>query len=244
MARVNEIFYSLQGEGVYAGVPMVFIRLQGCSPSTKGCRYCDTRYAFDAKGGTEMSVKDVVDKVIDFCPYRQGWVCITGGEPLAQEPELHELVKALRENGMRVEIETNGCMPKPWWWTIVHSWNADMKCPSSEMDIWSRETEWFNGRVEDQVKFVVADEKDLRYARLLISRNLAKNPVVMVSPVIKKFGTFEGKLWYEDNIVSLFGEWEAEQLWFQRVWQFCLEERVRFSLQLHKPVFGSQRRGV
>jgi len=114
---VNELFYSIQGEGVYAGVPTTFIRLQGCNflPGL-GCKWCDTMYAQGSSEGTEMEIGDVLNQ----CTKLEGrtykhWVCITGGEPLFQPDALHELVKGLKRYGLRVEVETNGSLEKPYW---------------------------------------------------------------------------------------------------------------------------------
>ena len=74
--KVNEIFYSIQGESSYAGRPCVFVRLTGCNLR---CTYCDTRYAYDE--GNEMSISEIIKQAGSYgCPL----VEITGGEPLIQ----------------------------------------------------------------------------------------------------------------------------------------------------------------
>ncbi len=110
--RVTEVFYSLQGEGVLAGVPSAFIRLAGCPLR---CRWCDTSYAWDYAQGTEVSLDDTVTQVEQFsCRH----VVITGGEPLvgpdlAVRPGLVDLTHRLRSLGMHITIETAGllCVP-------------------------------------------------------------------------------------------------------------------------------------
>ena len=230
--RVGEIFYSIQGEGVYAGVPTTFIRMQGCN-LLNHCTWCDTAYAQDGSKGTEMSVKDILNQCVKLegRTYKH-WVCITGGEPLFQSEALHELAKGLKRFGFRVEVETNGSIPKPYWYTLVDSWVADIKCPSSGVCGVSLE-DWFNTRECDQIKFVVSNQADLDFASRMVRRNVAKNPVVLVSPasgilVDKREGTIE-EYWLRP--------------WLQEVVEFCLEMKVRYSLQLHKVVWGS-RRGV
>lgn len=102
MLQLAEIFYSLQGEGTWTGTPAVFVRLAGCNLS---CAFCDTDYALKFFA----SVDDVVARVRSEggdCPM----VIITGGEPFAQR-ETRALIEALRADGRRVHIESNGTLP-------------------------------------------------------------------------------------------------------------------------------------
>jgi 7-carboxy-7-deazaguanine synthase len=99
--RVNEIFYSLQGEGFLAGAPSVFIRLAGCPLR---CRWCDTKYAWDQTAGAHYSIDKVV-KTIQQWPSK--FVVITGGEPMINS-ELPELGKQLKTSGKHITIETAG----------------------------------------------------------------------------------------------------------------------------------------
>ena len=98
---INEIFYSLQGEGFFAGVPSVFVRLAGCPLR---CRWCDTKYAWDKESGTENSIDEIIEAV-------QKWPCrfvvITGGEPMINS-ELPKLVQKLKDSGKHVTVETAG----------------------------------------------------------------------------------------------------------------------------------------
>jgi 7-carboxy-7-deazaguanine synthase len=98
---INEIFYSLQGEGFLAGVPSVFVRLAGCPLR---CRWCDTKYAWSKEAGRQYSVNEIVQAV-------QQWPCghvvITGGEPMVNS-ELSELVGELKTAGKHITIETAG----------------------------------------------------------------------------------------------------------------------------------------
>jgi 7-carboxy-7-deazaguanine synthase len=98
---VNEIFHSLQGEGLLAGTPSVFIRLAGCPVQ---CKWCDTKYAWDANEGEELPIPEIVNRIVHWpCRY----VVITGGEPMVN-PELPALVKALKERNKHITIETAG----------------------------------------------------------------------------------------------------------------------------------------
>jgi len=96
---VSEIFKSIQGEGVNAGQEAVFLRLSGCNFR---CNWCDTKYAWEK--GKEMSVEEVVDKVLS---YGVEHLVITGGEPLLQQEELGQVLDELPER-FYVELETNG----------------------------------------------------------------------------------------------------------------------------------------
>ena len=97
--KVNDIFYSIQGESSYAGMPCVFIRLTGCNLR---CTYCDTQYAYD--DGEEYSIDDIMDKISS---YTCNLVEVTGGEPLIQR-ETPSLVEKLLNAGYRILLETNG----------------------------------------------------------------------------------------------------------------------------------------
>jgi organic radical activating enzyme len=111
--QLAEIFYSVQGEGTWTGTPAVFVRLAGCNLS---CSFCDTDYALKFFA----SVADVVARVRaegGDCPM----VILTGGEPLAQR-ETRALIDALRADGRRVHIESNGTLatelPDDVWLTV------------------------------------------------------------------------------------------------------------------------------
>ncbi len=98
---VNEIFYSLQGEGFLTGVPSVFIRLAGCPLR---CKWCDTKYAWDYKAGQDYSVAKIVNTVQG---YKCRYVVITGGEPMTNA-DLPKLTQKLKDNGKHITIETAG----------------------------------------------------------------------------------------------------------------------------------------
>ncbi len=227
--KVNKIFYSIQGEGVYQGIPTVFVRLAGCN-LVPHCSYCDTSYAWNPEDGEEISIEDIIKKVPKLSPYYKSWVCITGGEPLRQKDELEALVKGLKKNGYLIEIETNGSVKPPPWYTLVDSWSVDIKCPSSGVCGTSNEI-WFRKRKCDQIKFVVGNMEDLDFARHKIEQHRADNPTVLVSPIAdilvdKKEGVIEEY-------------WNRE--WLQEVVGFCLEMGVRYSLQLHKIIWGDKK---
>lgn len=98
---VNEIFYSLQGEGSLAGMPSVFVRLAGCPLR---CRWCDTKYAWPASAGDEFSCEQVKEKIASY-PTRH--IVITGGEPMTN-PDLKVLLENLADKKRHITIETSG----------------------------------------------------------------------------------------------------------------------------------------
>lgn len=97
--KVNEIFYSLQGEGSFTGTPAVFLRLSGCNTQ---CPFCDTNH----HNGEEMSEADIVSAVSQ---YQTRHIVVTGGEPTIQLNDT--LISMLHEAGFFIQIETNGSLP-------------------------------------------------------------------------------------------------------------------------------------
>ncbi|MCS3904193.1 7-carboxy-7-deazaguanine synthase [Methylohalomonas lacus] len=171
--RVNEIFLSLQGESIKAGLPTVFIRLTGCPLR---CHYCDTEYAFH--DGDKHSVAGVIDQVRD---YRTPHVCVTGGEPLAQRACL-SLLTALCDAGYQVSLETSGAMDIAAVDTRVMK-VLDLKTPAS-----GESDRNLYGNLEqlgasDQIKFVICDRGDYDWAREQIAgRCLDRICQVLLSP--------------------------------------------------------------
>ncbi len=171
--KVNEIFYSLQGESLYTGLACAFVRLTGCNLR---CAWCDTRYAYE--GGKDMALAEIIDKIASFgCPL----VEITGGEPLLQE-RTPELARELIGRGYHVLVETNGTfdisgLPEPCVKIV------DIKCPASgESGKHRRDIlEHLTGR--DQMKFVIADKNDYHFAKDF-ARGVRKIPAgnILFSP--------------------------------------------------------------
>jgi 7-carboxy-7-deazaguanine synthase len=172
--RVNEIFYSLQGESTFAGRPCVLVRLTGCQMR---CVWCDTEYAFHE--GSWWSRERVLAEVARFaCPL----VEVTGGEPLLQ-PGARPLLAALCDAGYEVLLETGGGLSIGGVDPRVHR-IVDVKCPGSgEVD----NNHWPNLDLvtpRDEVKFVLADETDYLFARDLVrQRRLDAVCPVLFSPV-------------------------------------------------------------
>lgn len=176
MIRVNEIFYSIQGESSYSGFPCVFIRLSGCNLR---CGYCDTEHVYSE--GEHFSLEDILNKVRK---YKCHLVEITGGEPLLQD-ETNFLINRLVKEGFEVLVETNGTMDisKVNKGAVVI---MDIKCPSSGE---SSNIMWKNIvrlKDKDEIKFVIGDKKDYDWAKGIIDKHELHNKIVLFSPVYNK----------------------------------------------------------
>ncbi|KYK21472.1 hypothetical protein AYK24_09055 [Thermoplasmatales archaeon SG8-52-4] len=158
---INEIFYSLQGEGKWTGLPNIFIRTTGCNLR---CSFCDTKYAYDL--GKEMSLDDIIKTI---SKYPCNYVCLTGGEPLLQK-ETQKLIKLLLERNYKLSIETNGSINIKELSGKSVMISLDIKCPSSKM----HERNDFSNiqllRKDDQLKFIIKDKKDYEYAKEIIKK--------------------------------------------------------------------------
>lgn len=177
---VNEIFYSIQGESSYAGLPCVFIRLTGCNLK---CTYCDTRYAFNER--EKVSIDKIISHVVN---YNTPLVEITGGEPLLQKGVYSLINKLLKQNKI-ILLETNGSMDiskvKDQVIKIM-----DIKCPSSGM---SEHNLFFNIEKltnNDEVKFVIGDKEDYEWAKEIIKKyNFCTGCKILFSPVFDKISS-------------------------------------------------------
>jgi 7-carboxy-7-deazaguanine synthase len=212
--KVNEIFYSIQGESSYAGRPCVFVRLTGCNLR---CSYCDTRYAYDE--GDLMEIGDVLKRVASYkCPL----VEVTGGEPLIQK-ETPYLIHNLLEAGHEVLLETNGsqdigqvderCVKI-----------MDIKCPTSGEEGKSDLKNLALLADTDEIKFVIGDRGDYDYAKkILNSMDLKPSPISRVhfSPVFGKMDP------------GLLAKWILSD-----------HLDVRLYLQIHKIIWDPEKRGV
>jgi len=171
---VNEIFFSLQGEGERSGWPCIFIRLAFCNLR---CAWCDSEYTFYE--GSEMSEDAVLDAISGF-PCKL--VEVTGGEPLMQEGAL-PLMKRLCDEGYEVMLETSGSLDispvDPRVRRIV-----DLKCPGSGMVSRNRMENLKDLRDTDELKFVIQDRMDYEWAKDLVLReSLNQRCPVLFSPV-------------------------------------------------------------
>ena len=165
--KVNEIFCSIQGESVHAGLPCVFVRLTGCNLR---CHYCDTEYAYHE--GSAMSVAQILEQVRDF---GYDLVEITGGEPLVQE-YTPALVDDLLRAGYQVLMETNGSIDID---RVDRRCSRvmDIKCPSSGENARNDPANLNRLTANDQVKFVIGDRDDFLFAKKMLSRLPVTLPV-------------------------------------------------------------------
>src|SRR3972149_6258468 len=171
--KVNEIFYSIQGESSYAGRPCVFVRLTGCNLR---CSYCDTQYAYDE--GNEMPISSIIDKVDSFGLKS---VCVTGGEPLSNH-NTPVLIRELLNRNYTVLVETNGSYDV----SVLPEGTIrilDVKCPDSGM---SHKMYWQNIShltKRDEVKFVLSSRNDYEWARSMISKyHLTEIVHILINP--------------------------------------------------------------
>lgn len=168
--KINEIFYSIQGEGYDAGLPTIFIRLTGCNLR---CKYCDTQYAFYE--GNFMNIYEIMDKIGKWKCRR---VCITGGEPLIQE-NVYALLNKLIDSGYKVCIETNGSISIERLVGLPIVIKMDYKLPSSAMNDKMIEENLKLLREEDELKFIIWNREDYEYAKKVMSEHSISSKVVM-----------------------------------------------------------------
>ncbi|HEY3730448.1 MAG TPA: 7-carboxy-7-deazaguanine synthase QueE [Steroidobacteraceae bacterium] len=206
--KLTEIFYSLQGEADTVGIPTVFIRLTGCPLR---CRYCDTAYAFH--GGEWWQLDAILERVREL---EARYVCVTGGEPLAQ-PGCLALLSALADSGYRVSLETSGAAAIDAVDSRVIR-VVDVKTPGSGEIQRNRYEQLSLLRPEEQIKFVLCDRGDYEWSRgQLATLGLAQRCQVLFSP-------------------------SHEQLPARELADWILADRlpVRLQIQLHKYLWGNE----
>ncbi len=207
--RINEIFFSLQGESSRVGLPTVFVRLTGCPLR---CHYCDTAYAFH-----EGKTRTIDDVLLEVAGYQPQYICVTGGEPLAQK-SCWPLLTRLCDGGYSVSLETSGAIDL----TAVDSRVSrivDIKTPGSGEDGKNRWENIAHLNVRDEIKFVITSEADYHWSRQILQEKGLNNICpVLFSP---SFGQVD---------MALLAAW-------------ILRDRlpVRAQVQLHKMIWGETR---
>lgn len=207
--RITEIFFSLQGEAKTAGCPTVFVRLTGCPLR---CVYCDSEYAFH--GGERLSINDILRKVSEF---GAKYVCVTGGEPLAQ-PQSLVLLERLCNANYSVSLETSGAMDVSKVDKRIDI-VLDLKTPDSgELDK-NLYSNLDMVKPSDQVKFVICSRSDYDWAKFTLDQYQISERVenVWFSPS------------YDDVKASELADWIIKDAL-----------PVRFQMQLHKSLWGDK----
>jgi 7-carboxy-7-deazaguanine synthase len=173
MLKINEIFYSIQGETTYVGNPTVFVRTTACNLR---CTYCDTKYSYYE--GENQTLESILAEINS---HGAEYVCVTGGEPLLQK-EVHTLMKTLCDNGKKVSLETSGSksteLVDPRVKVIL-----DVKTPDSgAADSFVMDNLKF-ANASTEFKFVICSEKDFDWSEEFCRQyDLFKNFVVLYSP--------------------------------------------------------------
>jgi organic radical activating enzyme len=221
-----ELFATIQGEGVSAGVPSVFVRLAVCNLQ---CAYCDTPFSWDWTRYdpkveiVDLEVADVARRVEAAGPRN---VVLTGGEPLLQQRALVPLATALKAGGRRIEVETNGTIqPHTGLVALIDQWNVSPKLANSGNAPRARERaaplRWFAAQPNAYFKLVVATPEDLGEATALVERYGVPRERVLLMP--------EGT---SAQALAERSPWLAER---------CAELGYRFTTRLHILLWGDER---
>jgi 7-carboxy-7-deazaguanine synthase len=229
--HVSEIFYSLQGEGMLAGTPSVFVRLAGCALR---CRWCDTKYAWDFSAGQDYEPARIVEEVNRWsCPF----VVLTGGEPMtgpdfSTRPGLIDLTHRLKKSGRHITIETAGVLFVPDLACDLMSISPKLanSAPGPSSHGKDRDPVRFDveavrrliGAYPHQLKFVVESAQDIAEIREVL------DDLGPVSP---------------ERVMLMPQAATAEQLASRSgmVADLCKETGLRFGPRLHIQLWGAQR---
>lgn len=203
--KIHEIFTSIQGEGPFAGLLTTFIRLTGCPLR---CQYCDTAYAF--KGGDNITILNIVEQVQ---ASNAKYVCITGGEPLAQTL-VHELISKLCDKHYQVSVETSGSLSIANVDTRA-TCVMDLKTPGSLEESKNNLKNLLILRAHDHIKFVICDKNDFLWSTKMAST----------------ISTSHHQIWFSPEHRSLSATTLAD-------WMVEAKVPYRLQIQLHKYLWG------
>ena len=203
--KINEIYFSVQGESSYSGLPCIFIRLTYCNLR---CTYCDSEYSF--YDGEKMKIDEILKEIKK---YSCNLVEVTGGEPLLQKNCIN-LLNELIKNNYDVLLETSGSL------SISDVPNKviniiDFKCPSSKMD---SKNMWDNInylKKNDEIKFVIGDRIDYEWTKQKIEEfKLNQICDILISPVYGEIEPKEIVKWIlEDNLKVRFQIQMHKEIW-------------------------------
>ncbi len=225
--KVNEIFKSIQGEGLYSGAPAVFVRLAGCNLV---CDWCDTKYALQGEF-RKLCYKEVVSEV-SMLAGPPMIVCFTGGEPMVDNSrEFGKIIHYLKIRGYQIHVETNGTIPPdkrkiPFvdFWSVSPKLHCDFGkiYPPSKVSYLKSVKSICMLEAEKQLKFVIAKEEEVPLiVKLLIDMKLPDDimgsiPIViqperftfgswMIEPTSTSSGTYEESVIGIDEFEELTG---------------------------------------
>ncbi len=213
--RVAEVFRSLQGEGPSAGTPAHFLRLQGCAV---GCRWCDTKYTWDAAGGRELSLADA------FAELRAlgaaSLLVVTGGEPFAH-PGIERVLAAAVGRWPRVEVETSGIAPPVFTHErLFHMWSPKLPGVTERWaETWAHAAR-FMADPRTLAKIVVSTGDDDAAVRLVNEYALPRERVMLMPE-----GLTDAAL--RERALTLA--------------ELCMREGFRLSPRLHVWLWGAKR---
>ncbi|MFX6153487.1 7-carboxy-7-deazaguanine synthase QueE [Acinetobacter baumannii] len=215
--RITEIFYSLQGEANASGLPTVFIRLTGCPLR---CSYCDTTYSFE--GGERLSLEHIIETAEK---YQTPYICVTGGEPLAQ-PNCLILLQRLCDAGFDVSLETSGALDVSRVDPRV-SKVLDLKTPTSGEEHRNLISNLDHLTPRDQIKFVICNREDYEWSKQQVEQYQLQTKVSTV--------------WFSPAFAVEKGAVSLPRL-ARDLAQWILDDKlpVRFQLQLHKLLWNDE----
>ncbi len=194
MLKINEIYFSIQGESTHAGLPCVFVRLTYCNLR---CTYCDTGYAFYE--GKDMTLEEIVEEIKK---YNCVMVEITGGEPLIQK-EVLPLMETLCNLGYKVLIETGGSLPIEKIDPRVHV-IMDLKCPSSRMMKKNRYENLQFIKPIDEIKFVIGSREDYEWSKeMIVKYDLMSKCEILFSVVFETLKPVELVNWIIEDALKV-----------------------------------------
>jgi 7-carboxy-7-deazaguanine synthase len=225
--RIAEIFHSVQGEGILAGVPSVFVRTSGCNLR---CVWCDTPYTSWEPEGEDRTIDEIITETRRY-PSRH--VVITGGEPFLA-PDLHELTRRLNKSGAHITIETAGTVFKPVQCDLMSVSpklsNSTPRKRAGGRFSESHEAHRLNSDVirkfieeyKYQLKFVIEQPEDLSEVNAILQSvgNVDRSRVLLMAQ-----GTSPEEI-------------QAKSRWIVEI---CKEHGFRYTPRLHLDLFGNRR---
>ena len=214
---VNEIFYSIDGEGYRTGELAVFIRLAGCNLN---CSYCDTKYALKGNQGTKMTIDEIIQSIEQ---YNCQNITITGGEPLIHN-NIKKLIDKLIQNNYKINIETNGAVDISKY-TEKCLVTMDYKLPSSKMEKHMLLDNLEKLKKDDVLKFVTKESDFPRIEEILKTYKIKS--YIYISPIFEEIEP--------NHIVDFMKRLNKEGV---------NTKKIRVQVQLHKILWTPSKRGV